>query len=411
VATEPQPAEVEEAASEQLTGPREAFRVATKRNFGPYFVGNALSASGTWFQNLAASLLVYRLTGSAFLLGVLNFAQFIPVLVLAPWAGNAADRYDRRKLLIGSQSVAVVLSVTLGLLAFADLVTPAIAIGCALGLGVVSAFAAPAQQALVASLVEPRDLGSAVALNSMTFNIARAVGPALAAGAIVAFGIPTAFLINGGSYLIFVALLLTIRPRPQRRAPHARLRDSLALLRAQPRLVWLLLVVMAAGFGSDPINTLAPAFAEEYGHADTFAGVIIGVFGAGAVTAALFFAGREGSRKTTAATLTLLGLGIVAVCLAPSFVVAVPFLFAAGFGYLSSNARATTQLQLDVDEAQRGRIMALWSVAFLGLRPFASLLDGALAGAFGVRVAGFVLALPALVLAALIWRRVRLQPG
>jgi MFS family permease len=406
VATAQQP---RETTPEQLKGPREAFRVATQRNFGPYFLGNALSASGTWFQNLAAALLIYRLTGSAFLLGVLNFAQFIPVLALAPWAGNAADRYDRRQLLLVSQSAAVALSATLGLLAFADLATPAVVIAFALGLGVVSAFAAPAQQALVASLVSSRDLGSAVALNSMTFNIARALGPALAAGAIAAFGIPTAFLINAGSYLVFVVALLLLRTRPQRRERHARLRDSLAMLRAQPRLVWLLLVVMAAGFGSDPVNTLAPAFAEEFGRPDTFAGVIIGVFGAGAVTAALLFAGREGSRRLTAATLALLAGGMIAVCLSPILAVAIPFLFLAGVGYLSSNARATTQLQLDVEESQRGRIMALWSVAFLGLRPFASLVDGALAGAFGVRVAGVVLALPALVMAVLIWRRERRQ--
>jgi MFS family permease len=406
VATAQQP---RETTPEQLKGPREAFRVATQRNFGPYFLGNALSASGTWFQNLAAALLIYRLTGSAFLLGVLNFAQFIPVLALAPWAGNAADRYDRRQLLLVSQSAAVALSATLGLLAFADLATPAVVIAFALGLGVVSAFAAPAQQALVASLVSSRDLGSAVALNSMTFNIARALGPALAAGAIAAFGIPTAFLINAGSYLVFVVALLLLRTRPQRRERHARLRDSLAMLRAQPRLVWLLLVVMAAGFGSDPVNTLAPAFAEEFGRPDTFAGVIIGVFGAGAVTAALLFAGREGSRRLTAATLALLAGGMIAVCLSPILAVAIPFLFLAGVGYLSSNARATTQLQLDVEESQRGRIMALWSVAFLGLRPFASLVDGALAGAFGVRVAGVVLALPALVIAVLIWRRARRQ--
>src|SRR5881409_2054656 len=105
MSVEPEPAE--EAQPERLTGPREALRVATQRNFGPYFLGNALSASGTWFQNLAASLLVFRLTHSPFLLGVLNFAQFVPVLVLAPWAGAAADRYDRKRLLIVSQTVAV----------------------------------------------------------------------------------------------------------------------------------------------------------------------------------------------------------------------------------------------------------------------------------------------------------------
>jgi hypothetical protein len=125
------------------------------------------------------------------------------------------------------------------------------------------------------------------------------------------------------------------------------------------------------------------------------------------VSAALLFAGRAGSPRITSATLGLLAGGIVAFSVSPSLALATPFLLVAGFGYLASNARATTQLQLEVDETQRGRIMALWSVAFLGLRPVASLADGALAGAFGVRLAGVALALPALAVAVLIARRVR----
>jgi MFS family permease len=396
-----------EDAGPSGTGPREAFRVIAQRNFGPYFVGNALSASGTWFQNLAASLLVYRLTGSPFLLGVLNFAQFIPVLALAPWAGSAADRYDRRRILLVSQTVAVVLSAVLGLLAFADAATAPVVIAFALALGVVSAFAAPAQQALASSLVAPRDLGSAIALNSMTFNIARAAGPALAALVIAAFGIPVAFLVNAASYLIFVGALLFVRPRPQRREGKARLRDSIRLLRERPRLAWLLFVVMAVGFASDPVNTEAPAFAHAFGHADTMAGAIIGVFGAGAVTAAFAFAGREGSPRITVGMLVTLALGIALFAVSPSLPLAFVFLFLAGFAYLTANARATTQLLLDVDDAQRGRIMALWSIAFLGLRPVASLVDGAVADAFGVRTAGVLLAVPAALAAVLIARRLR----
>jgi hypothetical protein len=169
--------------------------------------------------------------------------------------------------------------------------------------------------------------------------------------------------------------------------------------------VWLLLVVLAAGFASDPVNTLAPAFAHAFGHPDTWAGLIIGAFGAGAVGAAIATAGREGSARRTVVTLALLGTGITAFSLSPTLAVGFPFLVAAGFGYLTSNTRATAQLQLEVDESQRGRIMALWSVAFLGLRPVASLADGAIAGAFGV------LALPAFVAAALIYRRVRATPS
>jgi MFS family permease len=399
-----------EVAERPLTGPRAAFQVATQRQFGPYFLGNALSASGTWFQNLAASLLVYRLTHSPFLLGVLTFAQFLPILVLAPWAGAAADRFDRRRILLVSQSAAVVLSATLGVLAFADVVNEWFVIGFGLLLGLVSGISSPAQLALVSSLVQPRDLGAAIALNSMTFNLARAIGPALAAAVIAAFGIPVAFLVNAGSYLVFVCALLLVHPRAQQRAASAPLRESLALLRSNPRLLWLLFVVMAVGFASDPVNTEAPAFAQAFGYSDTVAGLIIGVFGAGAVSAALFFAGREGSPRLTVATLTILAAGIVAFSLSPSLWVGFLFLFVAGFGYLAANARATTQLQLEVDERQRGRIMALWGIAFLGLRPFASLVDGAVADLAGVRVAGVLLALPALVAAVLIRRRIRRRP-
>ena len=410
MSAEPEPIEEEQAEAAQLKGPREALRLVTHRNFGPYFFGNALSASGTWFQNLAASLLVFRLTHSPFLLGVLSFSQFIPVLVLAPWAGSAADRFDRKHLLLVTQSVAVALSATLGALALGGLAPAWVVIVFAGGLGIVSAFSAPAQQAMVSALVPARDLGSAIALNSMTFNIARAAGPAAAAATVAAFGIPVAFLVNSVSYLLFIGTLLLIHPRRQARQRHASLRDSLVLVRRRPRLLVLLFVVLAAGFASDPVNTEAPAFAHAFGHPDTWAGLIIGAFGAGAVIAAIAIAGREGSPRLTMLTLTLLGGGIVLFCLSPALLVAFPFLVVAGFGYLASNTRATAQLQLDVDDSQRGRIMALWSVAFLGLRPVASLTDGLLAGAFGVRVAGVVLALPAFAAAALIFTRVRSSP-
>jgi MFS family permease len=392
---------------EHPAGPRSALRVATQRNFAPYFVGNMLGASGTWFANLAAALLIYRLTHSPFLLGVLNFAQFVPVLALAPWAGNAADRYDRRKLLIVAQAASFVLSIGLGLLALAEKATPAVVIGFALGLGVVNAFAAPAQHTLIGSLVPPRDLGAAVALHSMGFNLARAVGPALAAVVIAAFGIPTAFFVNAASFLLFLVGLVYVRPRAQQRAPHARLRDSIKLLRTQPRLLWLLFVVAAVGFASDPINTESPAFARAFGHPDTHAGLIIGVFGIGAVTAAFAMAGRVGSARITVAMLAVLAGGISLFSLSPTLWIALPFLFVAGFAYLTANTRATTQLQLEVEESHRGRIMALWTIAFVGLRPLASLADGAIASGFGVRAAGVALTLPAVVAAVLIWRRIR----
>jgi MFS family permease len=394
-------------------GPRVALRLIGSRQLGPYFFGNAASASGTWFYNLASALLVYRLTHSAFLLGLLNFCNFIPILVLAPWAGAAADRFDRRRVVIVTQVASTALSALLAAIAWAGHADEWVVIACAVGLGIGSAFSAPASTALVAQLVEPRDLPSAVALNSMTFNIARAAGPALAALSVKTLGIPASFAINAGSYLLFVVALLVTRPRAQRTASReeTRLRESFRLLRAQPRLVLYLLVVTAVGFASDPVNTEAPAFAHAFGRADTLAGPLIGFFGAGAVAAAFLLAGRvAGSRRRMAVTLSLLGFGIVGFSVAPWLPLAFVLLVIAGFGYLASNTSATSRLQLEVEDTQRGRVMALWSVAFLGLRPFASIVDGALAGAFGVRVAGVCLAIPALAGAAALTVMARKRP-
>jgi MFS family permease len=383
-------------------GPSAALRLIGHRNFLPYFIGNASSASGTWFQNLAASLFVYRHTHSPFLLGVLQFATFLPILVLAPWAGSAADRFDRRKLVLVSQLVATALSALLAALAWGGLAPVWVVMLCSLGLGVVSAFSAPASLALIADIVPRSQLQSAVALNSMTYNLARAVGPVLGVLSVRKLGIPASFAINSGSYLVLVVGVMLVRPAARRlaRRGEARLRESLRLVREQPRLLAFLLIVTAVGFASDPVNTEAPAFAHAFGRPDTDSGYLIAAFGAGAVAAAFLVAGRvAGSRRRMLTTLLLLGAGVIGFSLVPSLWLAYPLLAVAGFGYLASNTAATSRLQLDVAPDQRGRIMALWSVAFLGLRPIASLTDGAIAGAFGVRPAGVVLAVPALLAA------------
>jgi MFS family permease len=337
---------------------------------------------------------------------VLSFVQFAPTLFLAPWTGSAADRFDRRRLLLVTQPTAAVLSGTLALLTHFDVVTAPLVIVFGLGQGLTTAFSTPAQQALFVSLVAREDVTSAVGLNSMTFNIARAAGPALAGATIGTLGIAAAFAVNSCSYLVFALALVFVRPRRQERPESTRLRDSFDLLRREPRLAVALGIVAAVGFSSDPINTLSPAFAHAFDRPDTTAGYIIGVFGAGAVTAAFVLAGREPSRVRTAITLTILGGGVAAFALSPFLPLALGFLFVAGFGYLASNTSATSFLQLGVAENQRGRIMALWSIAFLGLRPFASLVDGAIAASFGVRAAGVALSIPALVAAALLarWR-------
>jgi MFS family permease len=387
-------------------GPGAAARLIASRNFGPYFVGNAASASGTWFQNLAASLYVFEHTHSPFLLGVLQFGNFVPVLLLSPWGGSSADRFDRKRLLLVTQVFATLVSGALAASTWLGHVSVSLVIGCAVCLGVASAFSAPASQALIGDLVPRDEIQSAVALNSMTYNLARAVGPALAGLCVDKLGYAPSFAINAGSYLLLALGLLAVTPRARELATRgqARLRESLRIARRQPRLLAFLLIVTAVGFASDPVNTESPAFAHAFGyghnHLRLWSGFIVGAFGAGAISAALLLAGRvAGSRRRMMLTLTLLVAGIVGFSLSPTIWIGFAFLAVGGFGYLASNTSATSQLMLGVPDHQRGRIMALWSVAFLGLRPVASLTDGAIAGGFGVRPAGVTMAVPAFLIA------------
>lgn len=380
-------------------GPTAALRLVGSRNFGTFFVGNAASATGTWFQNLAAALVVYRMTHAALLLGVLNFSNFLPVLLLAPWAGAATDRYDRRRLMLATQLGSATFSGGLAILAWEGLATVSVVIAFAGLLGVMSALSSPAAGAIIADLVPRNDLASAVALNSMTFSLARGIGPALAAVSVKTLGIPATFAVSAASYVLLVIALLLVRTAERPRATRAqtRLRESLRLVRAQPELLAFLLIVTAVGFASDPINTEAPAFAHAFGRPDTDAGYIIGAFGLGAVGSALVVVGRvAGGSRRMALTLLLLVGGLVGFSLSPTLQIGLVFLALAGIGYLTSNTSATSRLQLGVADHQRGRVMALWSVGFMGLRPIASITDGAIAGTFGVRVAGVALALPAL---------------
>jgi hypothetical protein len=231
----------------------------------------------------------------------------------------------------------------------------------------------------------------------------------LAAAVVSTLGIPTAFLLNSFSYLVLIAALLVVRPVSRRERPaQARLRDALGLVRRNPRLGVLLLVVATVGFASDPVNTLAPAYATHFGYRDVVGGFVVGAFGIGAITAVFTIAGHEVTRRRLILGLLLAVAGVAAFSLSPSLWFGFGFLLVGGFGYLTANSSSTARLQLEVAESERGRIMALWSIAFLGLRPFASLVDGAVASAAGVRVAGVVLTLPALLaVGVLVWRERR----
>jgi MFS family permease len=231
---------------------------------------------GVWFTNLAAALLLYRQTHSPFMLGVLGAAQFGPQLALAPWAGRLADRYDERRVLLVTQPAAAALNLLFGCLALGGVANAATVIALAFALGVANAFSLPSQLALPRSLAAREDIATATALNSMTFSIARVVGPIGAAAVIAAFGISTAFFIAALTHLVFMGAVALLRPRSRHRSEDVRLRDSLRLLRRNPRLAGLLVIIAALSLASDPLQTQAPAFARTFGHPDTWAGIIIG---------------------------------------------------------------------------------------------------------------------------------------
>jgi MFS family permease len=385
------------------------LRVLTSRHFGTYFLGSSLSSIGTWFQNIAAGLLVYELTRSTLLVGAVNFAQFIGSVVLAPWAGGAADRFDRRKLLMVSQVGAAAVGGLLALLTIADLVTPALVVGAALLLGLALAFMVPALQALVPLLVADEDLDIAVSLNSVSFNLARAVGPVLGALVVERAGFGVAFALNAASFLAFVGALALVRPRPQRivTGPRPRLMESIRMVQGVPAWSALLVATMVISTSTDPINTLTPELAlDVFGGTQADVGFLVGAFGGGATLTALTLTGWIRRRRLAMpAALLVQGGGMVLVGLAPVLEVALLGMAISGAGFIAGITRSTVRLQTEVPDGQRGRVMALWSVAFIGTRPIAALVSGVVAEVAGARVATIVLALPVLIAAPWVARR------
>jgi MFS family permease len=390
-----------------------SWRVLRSRDFGGYFLGSALSNVGTWFQNIAAGLLVYELTRSSLAVGAVTAAQFLGAFVLAPWAGAAADRFDRRRLLLGTQALAASVAAVLAVLTALGAATAPVVIGASAILGLSTAFAVPALMSLVPSLVEPRDLEVAVSLNSVTFNLARAVGPVLGALAVEEAGYAVAFAVNAGSFLAFAAALVVIRTRPAPDAatrsagPRPRLRESVRLVTSHRTWTALLLAVAALSLSTDPINTVVPEYAlDVLGGSERDAGLLVGAFGAGATATALLLGRRlRGWPRALPIAMVVQSLGMLGFAVARDLPIAMVALAVSGAGYLAGVTGATARVQREVPDAQLGRVMALWSLAFVGTRPFGAAIDGVLAQRFGPRWAAAALALPVLLGALLLARR------
>lgn len=385
---------------------RRGAGVLLQRNFGPYFVGSLVSYSGTWFQNISQSLLVYRLTGSTFMVGVINFAQFAAILLLSPLSGVAADRFDRKKLIVVTHIGASAFTLLLAVLTWTDHITTLLAIFFAFGIGASTALSLPAMQAMVPMLVSKEDVPAAVALNTVTFNFSRALGPVMGVFVITHWSIGTAFFFNSLSYLVMIAGVLLVQPRAHVVVGRAKLRDSLTMISSSRELRTMIILVALISLTVDPINTLTPGFATEiFDRMDTFTGFLIGAFGAGAVAGAFVLATVwRPSHRRMVGTLCFFAAMMIGFGLSSEPGYGIVFLFLAGVGFLLSQSSATIILQTSVDDAHRGRVMALWTVAYLGIRPFASLIDGTAATVVGLRFAALLMTIPTLLGALMVFR-------
>jgi MFS family permease len=370
-----------------------AWRALRHRNFQLFFFGQSVSLIGTWMTRLATSWLVYRLTGSALLLGVVGFAGQIAAFALAPVAGVWVERVDRRKMLVWTQAAGAIQSLALAALTLAHVITIGEIIALAALQGLINAFDMPGRQAFLVQMVEDRsDLGNAIAINSSMVNSARLIGPAIAGLVIAAVGEGWCFLLDGLSYLAVIASLLAMRILPLDMRRHAA--GMLAQMREgwdyvstfRPVRTVLLLMVLVSLMGW-PYTVLLPVFAGQvlHGGPNTL-GWLTGASGIGALISAISLALRKsvaGLARMLQVASAMLGCALVLFGLSHTLWLSLVLMVFAGFGMIQTASVTNTIVQTLVPEDKRARAMSYYGMAFFGAAPFGSLLSGALAHRFG----------------------------
>jgi len=370
------------------------LRAFRHRNYRLFFIGQGTSLIGTWINRVAMSWLVYRLTGSAALLGFVGFAGQIPSFFLGPFAGVWVDRLDRYRVLLATQAAAMLQSSVLALLALSGAIEVWHIVVLALVQGVINAFDTPARQSFVVEMVEgPEDLPNAIALNSSMFNAARLIGPSVAGILVAMVGEGWCFAIDALSYVAVIGSLLAMklvrRSLPERgKQVLEELREGFVYAFGLPPLRAILLLLALVSFTGLPYVVLMPVMAGEVlgGGANTL-GWLMSAAGVGALTAALFLAARRGVLglgRLVPIAATTFGLGLCAFSLSRSLPLSLLCLTLVGAGWMIQSASSNTILQTLVREEMRGRVMAFYGMAILGTTPFGSLAEGALAARIGV---------------------------
>ena len=368
---------------------RNTFRALVGRDFRYYFFGQIISLVGTWVQQVALSWIVYRVTGSAFMLGLVAFSGQIPMLIATPLGGVFADRFSKRNILLWTQVVEMGVATFLSVIAWQQNFNPWTLITASVVLGVSGAMEMPSRQAFITEIIHDRSvLANAIALNSMTFNAARLLGPAVAGLTLALFNEPACFAINAVSYLAAIYTLLTIHPgKPIKTRAAGSLMEALAYLRQFAPSRWLVFTVAVTSICVSPFMTFMPVYAKDiFNGGPDLLGALLGASGSGALAAALYLANRKsvaglGNRIILACLMG--GCASAAFAYNRLLTLALPLLFISGGAFIMIVTSCNIILQSLVPGHLRGRVMALYIMSFIGMLPLGSLVYGSLAHHIG----------------------------
>lgn len=369
------------------------FRALEHRNFRLFFFGQGISVIGTWMQRVAMSWLVYRLTDSAFLLGVVGFSSHIPVFLLAPFAGVLVDRFSRRRILIATQVLAMIQALLLAFLFFSGRIQVWHIIFLGIILGISSAFDIPGRQAFYSRMVDKKeDVQNAIALNSMLFHMARFIGPSLAGLVIAAFGEGICFLFNAISYLAMIFSLVmmkfeTARHKDEAKEIFTEFKEGFQYVLGNiPIRKILVLIGLTSLFGS-PYIVILPVFAKNIlGGGPVTLGLLTSFASLGALFASFYIASRQ-KIDSSGKSLFIFGLifsaSLVLFSLSGNLILSLALISLTGLGLMGNNALANTLIQDITSDEKRGRVMSFYTVSHAGMMPFGELLLGTIAGFWG----------------------------
>lgn len=370
------------------------FRTLRYRNFRIFFIGQNVSLIGTWMQQIAMSWLVYRITNSALLLGVVAFSSQIPTFILSPLGGVAADRFNRRKLLIITQGLSAAQAFIMAALTLTGVIHVWHIIVLGIVMGCINSFDIPARQSFLVEMVEKKEnLGNAIALNSLMFNASRLIGPSIAGLVIVVLQEGMCFLLNGVSFFAVLCslFLMRIKPRssrPRRIAVLEELKEGFKYTFGfEPIRLILLLLSIISIMGMSYV-VLMPVFAKDVlkGGPQTL-GFLMAAGGVGAIAATIYLASRKsilGLGRLIPVSATVFAVGIILFSLSRTLWISMAVLAISGFGMMTNMAACNTILQTVSDDDKRGRVMSFYTMSFMGMAPIGSLAAGALAGSIGV---------------------------